>query len=232
MTTNSSPPSRATHVARTQRAAQPAGDFHQQHVAGVMPERIVDDLEAVEIDEQHGELALVALGSVDRAAQHAVEHFAVRQIGQAVVRREIFDPFVGPGLFVGAIEILQRERHVVDEPLQQLGKLGRERVLLDRNEYHDADNALPHDQRERRAGIGAIVARPGVERHPAPVCKVIIDDAGPPASGMPCRRPRDLPDASPGSKFSPRARWLQSAPRLRRSRGNRCRVSPARSRSR
>ena len=74
---------------------------------------------------------LVALGGVDRAAQHAVEHFAVRQIGQAVVRRQIFDPFVGLGLFVGAIEILQRERHVVGQPLQQFGKLGRERVLLD-----------------------------------------------------------------------------------------------------
>ena len=54
-------------VARTQRAAQPAGDFHQQHVAGIMAQRIVDDLEAVEIDEQHRKLPLVALRGVDRA---------------------------------------------------------------------------------------------------------------------------------------------------------------------
>ena len=136
------------HVARTQRAAQPAADLHQQHVAGVMPQRVVDDLEPVEIDEQHGELPLVARGGIDRATQHAVEHFPVRQIGQAVVRRQIFDPLVGPGLFVGAVEILQRERHVVDEPLQQLGKLGRERVFLDRHEQHDADDLPLHQQGE------------------------------------------------------------------------------------
>ena len=121
-------------VARTQRAAQPAADLHQQHVAGVVPQRIVDHLEPVEIDEQHRKLPLVARGGIDRVAQHAVEHFPVRQIGQAVVRRQIFDPLVGPGLFVGAVEILQRERHVVGQPLQQFGKLGRERVLLERHE--------------------------------------------------------------------------------------------------
>ena len=119
-------------VAGTQRVAQPAADFHQQHVAGVMAQRIVDDLEAVEIDEQHRKLPLIALRGVDRPAQQAVEHLAVRQMGQAVVRGQIFDPLVGPGLFVGAVEILQRERHIVGEPLQQFGEFRRERVLLER----------------------------------------------------------------------------------------------------
>ena len=47
-------------VARAQGAAQPAGDFHQQHVAGVVAQRIVDHLEPVEIDEQHRESPLMA----------------------------------------------------------------------------------------------------------------------------------------------------------------------------
>ena len=89
-----------------------------------MSQRIVDYLEPVEVDEQQGELPLVARGGIDRAAKHAVEHFPVRQIGQAVVRRQILDPLVGLGLFVGAVEILQCKRHVVDEPLQQFGKSG------------------------------------------------------------------------------------------------------------
>ena len=50
------------HIARTQRATQPAADLHQQHVAGVMAQRVVDDLEPVEIDEQQGKLPLVARG--------------------------------------------------------------------------------------------------------------------------------------------------------------------------
>ena len=56
------------------------------------------------------------------------------------MRGQILDPLVGPGLFIGAVEILQRERYVVDEPLQQFGELGRERFLLERNENHDADH--------------------------------------------------------------------------------------------
>jgi hypothetical protein len=89
----------------------------------------------------------VRLG-IDRATQHAVEHLTVRQISQAVVRRQIFDPLIGLGLFVGAVEILQCERNVVDEPLQQLRKLGRERILLTRHERHHADDLPMHPQRE------------------------------------------------------------------------------------
>ena len=144
-------------VARAQRAAQPARDLHQQHVAGIMAERIVDDLEAVEIDEQHGKLPLVALRGVDRTAQQSVEHLAVRQVRQAVMRGQIFDPLIRLGLFVGAVEILQRERHVVGEPLQQFGEFRRERVLFERHENHDADDLPPHQQRERRAGPRAVL---------------------------------------------------------------------------
>ena len=115
-------------VARTQRGAQPVRDFHQQHVAGIMPQRIVDDLEPVEIDEQQRKPPLIALRGIDCTAQQAVEHFPVGQAGQAVVRRQIFDPFIRPGLFVGTIETFQREGDVVRQPLQQFGKFRRERV--------------------------------------------------------------------------------------------------------
>ena len=95
-----------------------------------MAERIVDDLEAVEIDEQDRKPQLVAMGGIDRMAQQAVEHLPVRQAGQAVMRGEIFDALVRLLLFVGAFEIFQRERHVVGQPLQQFGEFGRERFLL------------------------------------------------------------------------------------------------------
>ena len=41
-------------VAGAQRVAQPLGDDDQQLVAGGVPERVVDDLELVEVDEEHG----------------------------------------------------------------------------------------------------------------------------------------------------------------------------------
>ena len=95
-----------------------------------MAERIVDDLESVEIDEQHREPPLVATGGIDRMTQQTVEHLPVRQAGQAVMRGEIFDALVRLLLFVGAIEIFQRERHVVGQSLQEFGELDRERVLF------------------------------------------------------------------------------------------------------
>ena len=76
---------------------------------------------------------------LDRVAQQAVEHLAVGQPGQAVMRSEVFDPFVRPALLVGALEILQRERYVVGEPRQQLGEVRRERILFYRNANQNAD---------------------------------------------------------------------------------------------
>ena len=119
MTTNSSPPSRATTSLERRLWRSRLADFHQQGVAGIMTERIVDDLEAVEIDEQHGELPLVAPRGLDRKMQQLVEHLAIGQTGQAVMRRQIFDPLVRLRLFVGAVEIVEREGNVVRQALQQ-----------------------------------------------------------------------------------------------------------------
>ncbi|MFO1338652.1 MAG: hypothetical protein U1F53_10535 [Burkholderiaceae bacterium] len=73
-TTNSSPPRRPAGVAECAGVGQPAqlgnqghvvagpqgllhalGDLSQQLVAGVVAEAVVDQLEAVEVHEQHGE---------------------------------------------------------------------------------------------------------------------------------------------------------------------------------
>ena len=39
---------------------QPPGDLHQQAVAGAVAEGVVDELEAVEVEEEHGEVAAAA----------------------------------------------------------------------------------------------------------------------------------------------------------------------------
>ena len=108
------------------------------------------------------------------------------------MRRQIFDALVGPGLFIGAVEILQRERYVVGQPLQQLGEFGRERFLLEGNENHDADHAPLREQRERAAGICAIAARSVVERFDAGVGQIIVDDAGLPRTDRPAGEPASL----------------------------------------
>ena len=56
-------------VARAQRAGQAAGDGDQQQVALEVAERLVHQLEAVEVDHAGGDQALRAARAADRRAQ-------------------------------------------------------------------------------------------------------------------------------------------------------------------
>ena len=90
-TANSSPPSRASVSPSRSAPLQPLGDDLEQLVAVVVPERVVDLLEAVEVDEQHRDRALRA-HALDRALDALVEERAVRQAGERVVEGEVAQP--------------------------------------------------------------------------------------------------------------------------------------------
>ena len=66
-TANSSPPSRETAPVAGD-LDEPVRDLAQQLVAGVVPERVVDLLEAVEVDQQHRHV-LPAAAVVERVAR-------------------------------------------------------------------------------------------------------------------------------------------------------------------
>ena len=53
---NSSPPSRATVSALRSGCCRRGPDLGQQQVADVVAERVVDVLEAIEVEQQHGHL--------------------------------------------------------------------------------------------------------------------------------------------------------------------------------
>ena len=80
-----------------QRPAQPVGELAQERVAGLMPELVVDRLEAVEVEEEErGAGGQGALGGA--LAQAAPQHRPVRQAGQGVVMGEPVDLLLGPAL--------------------------------------------------------------------------------------------------------------------------------------
>jgi hypothetical protein len=87
----------------------------------------------------------VAARRLDGVAKQPVEHLPIGQIGKAVVRREVFDPRVGPGFFVRALEVFKSKRHIVGQPLQQFGEFRYKRVFLGGKKQHDA-NGLPTDE--------------------------------------------------------------------------------------
>ena len=59
--------------------------FLQQLVARVVAEGVVDVLEAVQVDEQHREIAAIAARVLDREVEHVAEHGPVRKRRQGVV---------------------------------------------------------------------------------------------------------------------------------------------------
>ena len=82
-TPNSSPPRRPSRSSVAERLAQARADLARAAGPGRMAERVVDLLEAVEVDQQERQLPVVlALG--DRVLEPIVEPPAVRQAGELV----------------------------------------------------------------------------------------------------------------------------------------------------
>ena len=69
---------------------EPQRDIAEELVSGVMSESVVDFLEPVEVDEQHGN-ALAVLARVDSARDVVVQRDAVRQAGERIVTRLVVD---------------------------------------------------------------------------------------------------------------------------------------------
>ena len=75
-------------------APDPAGHRLQQFIADMVPERVVDALELVDVDIEQGELLALA-GPLQLALDLFAEQHPVRQVGQRIVMREVRDPLVG-----------------------------------------------------------------------------------------------------------------------------------------
>jgi hypothetical protein len=87
-----------------------------------MAERVVDELEAVEVHEQHRDRPLVALGQRHREAKTVVGEQPVRQARQGVGRDELVEPRVG----VAQRHLLARigeQRGDVDPPAAPVGEV-------------------------------------------------------------------------------------------------------------
>ncbi|MGY4255600.1 hypothetical protein ACVI1L_002668 [Bradyrhizobium sp. USDA 4516] len=82
----------------TDGSAQARGHRLQQRIARRMPERVVDVLEAVEIEHQHRKTRSAAPGTGERALHPFLEQHAIRQIGQRVMLRHIGDLGLGAPL--------------------------------------------------------------------------------------------------------------------------------------
>ena len=78
-------------VGRAQRPLQARPDFGQQQIAELMAERVVDVLEAVEVEQQDRHVVTGALRASDGVLDPVVEQGAVGQGGQRVVQGQALE---------------------------------------------------------------------------------------------------------------------------------------------
>ena len=101
------------HARGRQRLGQPVGHLFQNQVADEMPALVVDRLEAIEVDHEYGELAVLLLGLRQRLLELSEQCASVGKPRQRVVHRQPAD-----GTF-GAHEGGLRTRQAHVEPVPQ-----------------------------------------------------------------------------------------------------------------
>ena len=139
--------------ARRQVRLQAAGDRHQHLVAGGVSQRLVDALEAVDVEAgDHGRGAAAA-PVVDAGADRAQQRLAVGQAGEGVVGQQELDLVGGAGQLRAGRVVLQI---VVQLRMQFLGGAGQLAVI---------DQLLDHARQFVQLGQSgfADLARPGVD---------------------------------------------------------------------
>src|SRR3954452_5189723 len=72
-------------VTAADELAQSTRALHEQRVASRMAGRLVDELEAVEVDDEHGGRSFLATSRIEEVADPIPEQQPVGQIGQRVV---------------------------------------------------------------------------------------------------------------------------------------------------
>lgn len=178
-------------VLGAQGLADALGQVDQQGVAGMVAVGVVDRLESVQVEEQHGEIALAAAGAFDGLFQPVFQQDAVGQLGQRVVQRQLHQFLVGLGQRRGqrrgaGFEAVVQHRHHQGDGQHAEGDGGdRDGEPAGRNAgvrrhadaavrkargFHagvvHADDRQPHDHGRQRPR----------QRHPRPVVAQAVGD--------------------------------------------------------
>ena len=198
-------------VARPQRRVDAARDADQHLVADVVAERVVDVLEPVEVDEQHGDGARAAVRAGQRGVEPVAQQPPVRQVGQAVVQRRVHEHALGVAPARGVVEADQRR--VRPALGQRHGRHDGPHVvtLLVAQPPLAGAGAEPARRRRRRPGTAA-ASRRG-RRRPG---RAEVRERGVGLEDSPrCRR---SPPCRPGCGRRPRARRRRCGARRGRPR--------------
>ena len=118
-------------VARTERPAQPARDGLEELVAGLVPEGVVDRLEAVEVEEQHraAPTAAAPARAPQRPREAVEEERAVRQAGERVVQHVVAEAVDGAPVLDGVADRPVQHRRREPPPRQVVHRAASGRLV-------------------------------------------------------------------------------------------------------
>ena len=102
-------------IAVAQHGGQSHRDRLEQLVAGTVPERVVDVLETVEVDEQRGGRHVVASCPGQHRVDPVEDEHAVGETGQRVVERLMPDAFQQPGIADGGGGLTRQREQATGE---------------------------------------------------------------------------------------------------------------------
>ncbi len=172
-TANSSPPMRATMLTSRELFAQTFGDALQQRVADRVPERVVDLLEAVDVEHEEGQRLRVVVRAVKRVVHALAQLDAIGQICQRIVSRHVRDARFGTAL-LGDVLVRRNPAAVLhwlmldrdDAPVLEFLDRG---VRLCRQYFCQAFlDVMPADRRRNRCLCRRSTRRPAGIAFPVP----------------------------------------------------------------
>ena len=111
-----------------------------------MPERVVDLLEAVEVDEQRRALGAAPAGPGEHLLDAVEDERAVREPGERVVQRLVADA-------LEQARVADRDRRLAGDapqPIRDVGVVGQALGPVDDVADHEADRLAVDDDRDRR----------------------------------------------------------------------------------
>ena len=164
---NSSPPSRAARSPVADRRPDPVGDGDQELVAGRVAERVVDDLEVVEVEEQDDRDPVVLAIARDGGRPARRTGPGSARSGQRVVVGLVAELLLEPGELgqrLLELPVLERDADLVGERLEQAQVVVAEARPLGQP-VGDSDRADDPGLADERATIAwriAIARPPGV----------------------------------------------------------------------
>ena len=148
-------------VGLPQRRTEPRGDELQHAVAGMMSERVVDLLEAVQVEQQQRQRLALAGGDARRLVETIVQERAVGQVGQRVVIRQVDEALFDPAALTPHARVAQLALDGGDQALQA----AFHQVVV-RAGPHRGDGGVfadgPRHEDERQVGV--VLAQQGERR--------------------------------------------------------------------